>query len=187
MAQDIVIGYQVNMVEHVAKLSRRENTFISFTNDKVRWLIHPHTDALVVTLNVTNGKVFHILIDTRSSADILFASVFRQMNMGGATTRKIKPPLYGFGGEIVYAEGAIQLSVTFSQCPAKITQMVDFFLVDFLLVDQPSAYNAIIGQPTLNSIQAIVSTYHLAMKFPIRNLVRKVRATRQNPGSVMQC
>ena len=47
----------------------------------------------------------------------------------------------------VYAEGAIQLPVTFSVHPAKITQMVDF-----LLVDQPSAYNAIIDRPTLNAL-----------------------------------
>ena len=43
------------------------------------------------------------------------------------------------------------------------------------MVDPPSAYNAIIGQPTLNVIEAIISIYHLAMKFPIGNLVGKVR------------
>ena len=48
------------MAEHVAKLSRRKNTVISFIDDEARRLIHPHTDALVVTLNVANGKVFRI-------------------------------------------------------------------------------------------------------------------------------
>ena len=100
----------------------------------------------MVTLSVANGKVFCILIDTGSSADILFASAFRQMNVGGAKTRSIKTPLYEFGGERVYAEGAIQLPVTFGVHPAKFTQMVDF-----LLVDQPSAYNAINDRPTLNA------------------------------------
>ena len=70
----------------------------------------------------------------------------------------------------VYAKGASQLPVTFGQLRAQVTQMVDF-----LLVNQPSAYNAIIGRPTLNAIQAIASTYHLAMKFPIGNLVGEVR------------
>ena len=87
------------MVEHVAKLSRRKNTIISFTDDEARRLIHPHTDALVVTLNIANGKVFYILINTRSSTGILFASAFCQMNVGGTMTRLIKTPLYGFGGE----------------------------------------------------------------------------------------
>ena len=48
-------------------------------------------------------------------------------------------------------------------------------MVDFLLVDLPSAYNAIIGQPTLNALCVVVSTYHLAMKFPAGDLVREVR------------
>ena len=86
------------------------------------------------------------------------------MNMGEAKTRLIKTPLYGFDGEMVYIEGAIQLPVTFGVHPAKVTQMVDF-----LLVDQPSAYNAIIGRPALNALRVVVSTYHLTMKFPARD------------------
>ena len=74
------------------------------------------------------------------------------------------------GGERVYIEGAIQLPVTFGQRPTQITQMVNF-----LLVDQPSTYNAIIGRPTLNAIRAIVSTYHLVIKFLVRDLVGEVR------------
>ena len=66
------------MAEHVAKLSKKENTVISFTNDKVRRLIHPYTDALVLSMNITNGKVFHILVDIGSSVDILFTSAFHQ-------------------------------------------------------------------------------------------------------------
>ena len=103
------------MAEHVAKLFRRENTIISFTDDEARHLMHPHTDTLVVTLSVANGKVFRILIDTGSFADIMFVSAFRQINMGEARMRPIKTPLYGFGGERVYVEGAIQLPVTFGQ------------------------------------------------------------------------
>ena len=73
-AREIMLGHHINMAEHMAKLSKRENSVISFTNDDARCLIHPYTDALVVTLSVANGKVFCILIDTGSSTDILFAS-----------------------------------------------------------------------------------------------------------------
>ena len=38
--------------------------------------------------------------------------------------------------------------------------------MSFLVVDQPSAYNIIVGRPTLNRLKAITSTYHLMMKFP---------------------
>ena len=38
--------------------------------------------------------------------------------------------------------------------------------VTFLVVDCSSAYNAILGRPTLNSWKAMTSTYHLIIKFP---------------------
>ena len=55
--------------------------------------------------------------------------------------------------------------------PTQITQMVDF-----LLVDQAFVYNAIIGRLTLKSLLAVVSTYHLAIKFPMGDLVGKIRS-----------
>ncbi|GMN53228.1 hypothetical protein TIFTF001_022360 [Ficus carica] len=45
--------------------------------------------------------------------------------------------------------------------PEKATRMVEF-----IVVDRPSIYNVILGRPTLNALKAVVSTYHLAMKFP---------------------
>ena len=36
LARDIAMGHQVNMAEHVAKLSRRDNTIISFMDDEAR-------------------------------------------------------------------------------------------------------------------------------------------------------
>ena len=117
LARDVVIGHQVN-----------------------RCLIHPYTDALVVTLNVANGRVFWILIDIESFTNILFTYAFHQMNVGGGTPRPIKTLLYGVGRERVYVEGAIQLQVSIGQRPTQVTQTVDF-----LLVEQPFACNAIIG------------------------------------------
>lgn len=48
-------------------------------------------------------------------------------------------------------------------------------VVDFLVVDYPSAYNATIGRPTLNKMKAITFTYHLLMPFPIEEGVVEVR------------
>ncbi|KAL0329367.1 UNVERIFIED_CONTAM: hypothetical protein Sradi_4923400 [Sesamum radiatum] len=38
-------------------------------------------------------------------------------------------------------------------------------MLKFLVVDVSSAYNAILGRPTLNAFQAVISTYHMKIKF----------------------
>ena len=70
-------------------------------------------------------------------------------------------PLVGFGGTKVLPLGAITLSVVVGNYPQQIAKDVTF-----LVVDCSSAYNAILGQPTLNSWKAVTSTYHLMIKFP---------------------
>ena len=45
----------------------------------------------------------------------------------------------------------------------------------FLVVDSSFAYNAILGHPTLNSLKAVTSTFHLMIKFPTKHGVGEVR------------
>ena len=47
--------------------------------------------------------------------------------------------------------------------------------VRFLIVDAPSSYNILLGRPSLNSIRAIPSAYHMVIKFNIANGVGMVR------------
>ena len=47
--------------------------------------------------------------------------------------------------------------------------------VRFLIVDTPSAYNILLGRPSLNAIRAISSAYHMVIKFPTTNGVGMVR------------
>ena len=78
--------------------------------------------------------------------------------------------LVGFGGMRVFPIGAVTLTVTVGDYPQQITKEVTF-----LVVNCSFAYNAILGQPTLNSLKAITSTYHLTIKFPTDYEVRKLR------------
>jgi len=38
--------------------------------------------------------------------------------------------------------------------------------IQYLIVDAHASYNILLGRPSLNILGAVVSTYHLAMKFP---------------------
>ena len=57
-------------------------------------------------------------------------------------------------------------------------------MVEFIVVDRPSVYNVIMGRPTLNALKAVVSTYHLAMKFPTESGVGVFRG---NQEGVRKC
>ena len=82
------------------------------------------------------------------------------MGINRARLTPTNAPLVGFGGTRVLPLGAITLSVTVGDYPQQIIQDVTF-----LVVDCSSAYNGIIGRPTLNSWKVATSAYHLMIKF----------------------
>ena len=65
---------------------------------------------------------------------------------------------------------SIQLVHTLGDPPCQATTTVRF-----LIVDAPSAYNVLLGRPSLNAIKAIPSAYHMVIKFPTKNGVRMVQ------------
>ncbi|KAL5543710.1 hypothetical protein UlMin_007494 [Ulmus minor] len=73
--------HQVNLAEHKNKAPRLSNEPIIFTEDEASGLWHPHKDAIVVALRIAGQKVYKILIDNGSSADILFRSTLNRMNL----------------------------------------------------------------------------------------------------------
>ncbi|GAV84708.1 hypothetical protein CFOL_v3_28150 [Cephalotus follicularis] len=111
-----------------------------------------------------------ILIDSGSSADILYKHAFDQLKIQTDQLRPVKTPLVGFVGEMVHPLGSIDLSVVTGTAPRQ-TQVQ----MTFLVVDTPSPYNVIIGRPVLNLMEVIVSTRHLLMKFPTRFVVGEAR------------
>ncbi|KAL5564790.1 hypothetical protein UlMin_027954 [Ulmus minor] len=153
--------HQVNLTGHKEKIPRLSDDPIIFTESEARGLWHPHTDAIVVTLRIAGRKVFRILVDNGSSADILFKSTFNIMNLVGVKIESTASSLSGFTGDSISSEGILNLPVELGSSPCQHIQAVDF-----VLVDCPSPYNAIIGRPTLNKIRAVTSTYHLLVKFP---------------------
>ena len=67
--------------------------------------------------------------------------------------------------------GSIQLVLTLGDPLCQATTTVKFLIVD----DAPSAYNILLGRPSLNAIKAIPFTYHMVIKFPTANEVGMVR------------
>ncbi|KAL0456265.1 UNVERIFIED_CONTAM: hypothetical protein Slati_0965700 [Sesamum latifolium] len=128
-------------------------------------------DVLVITALLDNYEIERVLIDSGSSADILFREAYDQIELGDVPLKAVDTSLYSFAGEVVHPRGMISLPLTLGSSPRRKT-----CLVKFLVVDIPSAYNVILGRPTLNAFRAIISTYHMKIKFPVIGGVGEAQA-----------
>ena len=156
-------------IQAVSKLPRMDTT-ITFSDSDLEGCQHPHDDLLVVRAIVANTTVHRVLVDNGSSADIIFASAFDKMGIGRENLEPVNTHMRGFSGEKVLPLGLIQLVLTLGEPPCQATTTTRF-----LIVDAPSAYNMLLGRPSLNVIKAIPSAYHMIVKFPTVNGIGTVR------------
>ena len=152
---------EIGEIQAVSKLLRFD-TSITFSDSNLKGCQHPHDDPLVVRAVVANKTVHRVLVDNGSSADIIFVSAFDKMSIGRERLEPVNTHLRGFSGEKVLPLGSIQLVITLGEPPFQATTTARFLVVDAL-----SAYNMLLGRPSLNAIKAIPSAYHMMIKFPI--------------------
>ena len=98
-------------IQAVSKLPRLYTT-ITFSDSDMEGCQHPSDDPLVVRVAVANKTVYRVLVDNRSSADIIFASAFNKMGIRREKIEPVNAHLRGFSGERVLPLGSIQLVLT---------------------------------------------------------------------------
>jgi hypothetical protein len=103
---------------------------ISFSDDDYAGISLPHIDALVLSLAIANHKIHRILIDTGSSADILYRSAFELMKINRRKVIPARHSLVGFTGEQVLPLRSIALPVMAGTYPRQRTIMVRFLIID---------------------------------------------------------
>ena len=81
-------------VQAVSKLPRLD-TAITFSDSYLEECQHPYDDPLVIRAVVANKTVHRVLVDNRSSADIIFASAFDKMGIGGEKLEPVSTHLRG--------------------------------------------------------------------------------------------
>ncbi|KAL0343100.1 UNVERIFIED_CONTAM: hypothetical protein Sangu_1197400 [Sesamum angustifolium] len=116
----------------------------------------------------TTGVLHVILVDSGSSADIIFYDAYVQLGIDNAQVRKVNTPLTGFSSEMIEPLGEVMLPLSLGSLPKRSTKMIKFLVVKAL-----SAYNTILGRPSLNLFRAIASTFHMKLKFPTSVGVRE--------------
>jgi len=116
---------------------------------------------MVITVELENYAVKKVLIDQGSSVDILYWATYHKLQLPTTAMVAYDEPIYGFLGEKVSTRDYINLHTVFRD--GAHTKTIP---ICFLVVDAPTSYNVLLGRPSLNTLDAVVSTPHLAMEFP---------------------
>nr|GEW54378.1 reverse transcriptase domain-containing protein [Tanacetum cinerariifolium] len=118
---------------------------------------------LAIEAEMSGHMIHRMYLDGGSSMEILYEHCFNQLQheiksqMGPATTS-----LTGFSGETIWPLGKLRLLVIIGDVTHSTKAWMNFMIVKSL-----SPYDGIIGRPGLKAIQAVPSTVHGMLKFPV--------------------
>jgi len=110
------------------------------------------------------------MVDTSSSVNVMYRGCFDQMGLGSNQLMASPEPLYGFTGDAMIPMGCIRLPLRIRDpnCQSMV-------IANFLVIDNPSAYNVIMERPAMNNLNLVVSTRALVIKFPTPHRIGCVR------------
>lgn len=108
----------VNKIKHDHQKSARiEDYCITFTEAKERRLVHPHNDALIIPLCISNATVRRILVDNGSSVNIIYKKAFDWLVVRSVLIKPVSVPLTSFMGPVMPI-GSVKLHVSIGDFPA---------------------------------------------------------------------
>ncbi|XP_061994187.1 uncharacterized protein LOC133712121 [Rosa rugosa] len=147
---------------------------IKFSNEDLRGLEVPHNDALVVSMMVANTRLDKIFCTTGFSHSIIYLSTLKRLGISKKDLRPQKETVRGALGEEHKSVGKVTLNVTAGDRPRFRT-----FMVEFVVMDKPSAYDIIFGMKGLAEMGAVISGYHLLIRFRTEAGIGEVRGSQQ--------
>ncbi|XP_070031987.1 uncharacterized protein [Nicotiana tomentosiformis] len=134
-------------------------------DEDVDGFLQPHNDALVIYLNVLNFKTKLVLVDPRSSINIVRWRVLDQAKLTGSIVPTTKL-LTGFNLASMTTRGEILLRTV----AESVTKMAIFEVVD-----GDMGYNIILGRPWLQEMKVVPSTYHQLLKVSTPEGLKRIR------------
>ncbi|XP_061341883.1 uncharacterized protein LOC133288192 [Gastrolobium bilobum] len=130
------------------------------TKPKIVWdysdlgdVLPGHDEPLVIQAIIANFGVNHMFVDHDSSADILFLPCFRALGFTVNDLTPVAGELSGFNATVTKPLGMINLCLSMGTPPT--SRSAD---IQFLVLDTPSAYNAILGRRMFAAFEVSVST-----------------------------
>ncbi|GAU48567.1 hypothetical protein TSUD_137520 [Trifolium subterraneum] len=140
---------------------------ISFNPEDARDILPHDDDPLVIQVQILNCDVKRVLIDSGSSADILYWDAYKAIHLSDEQLNPYSDTLVGFAGEQVDVMSHITLYTTFGEDENAKTIKFRYLVVKTLF----TSYNIIIGRPAFNALGAVVSTLYISIKQVGRELL----------------
>ncbi|XP_074378249.1 uncharacterized protein LOC141719776 [Apium graveolens] len=154
---------------------------MTFSTEDYEDVIRPHEDPLIINPIIGQNKIWKVMVDTGSSANILFHKTYCKMNLVGEQLEPCnEAPLYAIGGHPIQFEGSITLPVLLCKLLYTVEKLVKFYVVQI-----ESLYNAIFGRPFLSTFEAVESIPHLKLKFPTEKGVGEMRGDQKTARIIM--
>lgn len=136
----------------------------SFSRKDLEGVMAHENDPMVIKLQICDWIIKRVLINPRSSADVLYMEAFKGMNFDTTELLPFKGTLVEVSAEHVQVLGHLPIMTTFgSRDHAKSIQ------VRYVIINVASPYNIIIGRPLLNALKATLSILYLTLKYPLED------------------
>ncbi|XP_024043098.1 uncharacterized protein LOC112099837 [Citrus clementina] len=165
-----------------AKKAKVRQVPIMWTDDDEEGILYPHEDALVIKAMMAGIELRRILVDTGSSVDILFKLALDDMGIADLKLERTNTSLKGFGGGRLTPMGIIELPINVGTRLFERTMMLDF-----VVVEERSPYQMILGRPFMRISQCVISTHYLALKYKVNGMVGWCSKRRPEDGNELLC
>ncbi|CAL8083402.1 unnamed protein product [Prunus armeniaca] len=118
---------------------------ITFCEEEEEGIVYPHDDPIIIRAEIADYDVGRVLIDTGSSANVIFADAFKGLGIAD--------------NMFFWRSGLASRQYQFAHRLRRRPQENN----------DPTAYNIIIGRTALTRVKAHLSPHMLLMKFPTHN------------------
>ncbi|CAL8168104.1 unnamed protein product [Prunus armeniaca] len=92
---------------------------ITFCEEEEEGIIYPHDDPMIIRAEIADYDVGQVLIDTRSSVNVIFIDAFKGLGIADSMVNRQITPLLSFSGDLVQPVGSIGLPIAFGVAPRK--------------------------------------------------------------------
>ena len=123
---------------------------LSFNDEDADGIVHPHNDALLISVLMNKSRVKPVLIDPCSSANIIRSRAVEQLRLQDQIMPMVRV-LNGFNMACETTKGEITLPVNTVET---IQEM------KFCVIEGDMRYNALFERPWIHSMRVIPSTLH---------------------------